>query len=229
MAKWMVAAKKADFEQIAREYQITPVLARLLRNREIISDEDIRKFLHGSMDDLNDPLMMKDMEKAAGIISGKIRQGKRIRVIGDYDVDGICSSYLLKKGILSLGGKVDVVIPHRMKDGYGLNDSLIEEAYKDGIDTIVTCDNGIAAAPQIRLAKEKGMTVVVTDHHEVPYEDTEEGRNYLLPEADAVVDPKQPACEYPFKQICGAVVAGKLVHVLLTLFDGTEADEEERQ
>ena len=229
MAKWMVAAKKADFEQIAREYQITPVLARLLRNREIISDEDIRKFLHGSMDDLNDPLMMKDMEKAAGIISGKIRQGKRIRVIGDYDVDGICSSYLLKKGILSLGGMVDVVIPHRMKDGYGLNDSLIEEAYKDGIDTIVTCDNGIAAAPQIRLAKEKGMTVVVTDHHEVPYEDTGEERNYLLPEADAVVDPKQPACEYPFNQICGAVVAGKLVHVLLTLFDGTEADEEERQ
>lgn len=229
MAKWMVAAKKADFEQIAREYQITPVLARLLRNREIISDEDIRKFLHGSMDDLNDPLMMKDMDKAAGIISGKIRQGKRIRVIGDYDVDGICSSYLLKKGISCLGGKVDVVIPHRMKDGYGLNESLIEEAYKDGIDTIVTCDNGIAAAPQIRLAKEKGMTVVVTDHHEVPYEDTGKGRNYLLPEADAVVDPKQPACAYPFKQICGAVVAGKLVHVLLTLFDGAEADEKERQ
>lgn len=229
MAKWMVAAKRADFEQIAKKYQITPVLARLLRNREINSDEEIRRFLQGDMSDLNDPLTMKDMEKAAGIICGKIRQGKKIRVIGDYDVDGICSSYLLKKGILSLGGRVDVVIPHRMKDGYGLNESLIEEAFGDGIDTIITCDNGIAAAPQIKLAKEKGMTVVVTDHHEVPYEETEAGKKYLLPEADAVVDPKQPACEYPFKQICGAVVAGKLVHVLLTLFKENDFDCKEKQ
>ena len=229
MAKWMVAAKRADFEQIAKKYQITPVLARLLRNREINSDEEIRRFLQGDMSDLNDPLTMKDMEKAAGIICGKIRQGKKIRVIGDYDVDGICSSYLLKKGILSLGGRVDVVIPHRMKDGYGLNESLIEEAFGDGVDTIITCDNGIAAAPQIKLAKEKGMTVVVTDHHEVPYEETEAGKKYLLPEADAVVDPKQPACEYPFKQICGAVVAGKLVHVLLTLFKENDFDCKEKQ
>ncbi len=229
MAKWMVAAKRADFEQIAKKYQITPVLARLLRNREINSDEEIRRFLQGEMSDLNDPLTMKDMEKAAGIICGKIRQGKKIRVIGDYDVDGICSSYLLKKGILSLGGRVDVVIPHRMKDGYGLNESLIEEAFGDGVDTIITCDNGIAAAPQIKLAKEKGMTVVVTDHHEVPYEETEAGKKYLLPEADAVVDPKQPACEYPFKQICGAVVAGKLVHVLLTLFKENDFDCKEKQ
>lgn len=225
----MVAAKRADFEQIAKKYQITPVLARLLRNREINSDEEIRRFLQGDMSDLNDPLTMKDMEKAAGIICGKIRQGKKIRVIGDYDVDGICSSYLLKKGILSLGGRVDVVIPHRMKDGYGLNESLIEEAFGDGVDTIITCDNGIAAAPQIKLAKEKGMTVVVTDHHEVPYEETEAGKKYLLPEADAVVDPKQPACEYPFKQICGAVVAGKLVYVLLTLFKENDFDCKEKQ
>lgn len=225
----MVAAKRADFEQIAKKYQITPVLARLLRNREINSDEEIRRFLQGDMSDLNDPLTMKDMEKAAGIICGKIRQGKKIRVIGDYDVDGICSSYLLKKGILSLGGRVDVVIPHRMKDGYGLNESLIEEAFGDGVDTIITCDNGIAAAPQIKLAKEKGMTVVVTDHHEVPYEETEAGKKYLLPEADAVVDPKQPACEYPFKQICGAVVAGKLVYVLLTLFKENDLDCKEKQ
>lgn len=229
MAKWMVAAKRADFEQIAKKYQITPVLARLLRNREINSDEEIRRFLQGDMSDLNDPLTMKDMEKAAGIICGKIRQGKKIRVIGDYDVDGICSSYLLKKGILSLGGRVDVVIPHRMKDGYGLNESLIEEAFGDGVDTIITCDNGIAAAPQIKLAKEKGMTVVVTDHHEVPYEETEAGKKHLLPEADAVVDPKQPACEYPFKQICGAVVAGKLVYVLLTLFKENDLDCKEKQ
>lgn len=229
MAKWMVAAKKADFGQIAEKYQITPVLARLLRNREINSDEEIRRFLQGDMSDLHDPLRMKDMEKAAGIICEKIKQEKRIRVIGDYDVDGICASYLLKKGISGLGGRVDVVIPHRMKDGYGLNESLIEEACQDNIDTIITCDNGIAAAPQIKLAKEKGMTVVVTDHHEVPFEETEEGKQYLLPEADAVVDPKQPACGYPFKQICGAVVAGKLIHVLLTLFAETGSAGKDRQ
>lgn len=217
MAKWMVAAKKADFNAIAQQYQITPVLARLLRNRDLVSDEEIRKFLHGSLEDLNAPNLMKDMEKAAEIIYKKIGEGKTIRVIGDYDVDGICSSYILLKGFQALRGNVDVVIPHRMKDGYGLNDSLIEQAFGDGIDTIVTCDNGIAAAPQIQLAKEKGMSVVVTDHHEVPFNEESGERAYILPSADAVVDPKQPDCGYPFKSICGAVVAGKLIQVLLDL------------
>lgn len=217
MAKWMVAAKKADFEKIAEKYQITPVLARILRNRELVEDEDIRKFLYGGKEELHEPLLMKDMEKAAEIIGGKTREGKHIRVMGDYDVDGICASYLLQKGIKELGGNVDVVIPHRMKDGYGLNESLVREAYADKVDTILTCDNGIAAAEQIALAKELGMTVVVTDHHEVPYEENEQGRAYLLPPADAVVDPKQEACLYPFKQICGAVIAGKLVKVLWDL------------
>lgn len=214
MAKWMVAAKKADFEKIAEKYQITPVLARILRNRELVEDEDIRKFLYGGKEELHEPLLMKDMEKAAEIIGGKIREGKHIRIMGDYDVDGICASYLLQKGIKELGGNVDVIIPHRMKDGYGLNESLVREAYADKVDTILTCDNGIAAAEQIALAKELGMTVVVTDHHEVPYEENGQGRAYLLPPADAVVDPKQEACLYPFKQICGAVIAGKLVKVL---------------
>lgn len=215
MAKWMIASKKADFDQIAEKYHITPVLARILRNRDLISDEEIGRFLNGTREDLHDPLMMKDMAKAADVIGTKILQQKKIRIIGDYDVDGICSSYILLKGIRALGGDADVVIPHRMKDGYGLNDHLIEDACKEGVDTILTCDNGIAAAPQVRMAKDSGMTVVVTDHHEVPYEEKEGQRTYILPPADAVVDPKQPGCGYPFKQICGAVVAGKLIQVLL--------------
>ena len=214
MAKWMVAAKKADFERIAEKFHITPVAARLLRNRDITEDEDIRKFLYGTLEDLHSPSDMKDMEHAVEIILKKIRDKASVRIIGDYDVDGICSTYILLKGIQFLGGCVDTVIPHRMKDGYGLNDSLIEDAHKDGIDTIVTCDNGIAAASQIRMAKEKQMTVVVTDHHEVPYEESEGSKRYILPPADAVVDPKQEDCPYPYKQICGAVVAYKLVQLL---------------
>lgn len=214
MAKWMVAAKKADFERIAEKFHITPVAARLLRNRDVTEDEDIRKFLHGTLEDLHSPLLMKDMEKAADIIWKKIQDRAAIRIIGDYDVDGICSTYILLKGIQVLGGCVDTVIPHRMKDGYGLNENLIEDAAKAGIDTIITCDNGIAAAPQICLAKEKGMTVVVTDHHEVPYEEAQGEKHYILPPADAVVDPKQEECGYPYKQICGAVVAYKLIQLL---------------
>ncbi|MDE6201914.1 MAG: DHH family phosphoesterase, partial [Lachnospiraceae bacterium] len=215
MAKWMVAAKKADFDRISEKYHISPVIARIIRNRDVVGDEAIERFLKGDLKDMYAPGLMKDMTLAADIILGKIRQGKSIRIIGDYDVDGICATYILLTGIRALGGKADTAIPHRMKDGYGLNESLIETAAEDGIDTIVTCDNGIAAAPQIKLAKAKGMTVVVTDHHEVPFEDREQGRVYLLPEADAVVDPKQPDCAYPYKQICGAVVAAKLVRALM--------------
>lgn len=215
MAKWMVAAKKADFNKIAEKYHITPVLARVMRNRDVVGDAEIERFLHGGLEDLHDPFLMKDMELAAEIILQKIQEGKPLRIIGDYDVDGICATYILLSGIRGLSGNVDTVIPHRMKDGYGLNESLVLAAREDGIDTILTCDNGIAAAEQIRLAKELGMNVVVTDHHEVPFEEGENGRVYFLPPADAVVDPKQPECGYPFKQICGAVVAAKLVQVLL--------------
>lgn len=226
MAKWMVAAKKADFDAIADKYHITPVLARIMRNRDIVGDEEIEKFLHGDLDDLHPPFLMKDMERAAELILGKIREEKPIRIIGDYDVDGICATYILLAGIRALSGRADTVIPHRIKDGYGLNESLIEDAGKDGIDTIITCDNGIAAAAPIQKAKQMGMTVVVTDHHEVPFEQTEEGRKYLLPEADAVVDPKQQACAYPFKQICGAVVAVKLVQSMLLMEGFRDADPE---
>lgn len=226
MAKWMVTAKRADFNQIARDYGITPVLARIMRNRDVVEPEEIRRFLKGSKKDLYDPGLLKDMEKAVSIILKKVKEGAAIRIIGDYDVDGICATYILLRGITALGGKADRVIPHRIKDGYGLNEGLIEEAGKDGVDTIITCDNGIAAAPQTAFAKELGMTVVITDHHEVPFEETEEGKHYLLPEAEAIIDPKQPGCEYPFPQICGAVVAYKLLQALFeSAWKGTEREE----
>ena len=218
MEKWYVAAKRADFDGIAAQFHISPVLARILRNRDVVGPEAIEKYLNGTVADLYAPSLLKGMEEAARILREKIRAGCRIRVIGDYDVDGICASYILKKGLCCCGAKADVRIPHRMKDGYGLNDSLVEEAKTDGIDTIVTCDNGIAAADQVRLAHTLGMTVIVTDHHEVPYEETESGRRCLLPLADAVIDPKQPGCSYPVREICGATVALKLVQELFSLF-----------
>ncbi len=224
MSKWMVAAKKADFNGIAEKYGITPVLARIIRNRDITQDRDIRRFLEGNLADLHDPFLLKGMEQAAGLLLSRIEAGLPIRVIGDYDVDGICSTYILVKGLCFLGAKVDRAIPHRIRDGYGLNDKLIEEAGEDGIDTIVTCDNGIAASPQIALGKEMGMTIIVTDHHEVPFEGEGQEKRYLLPPADVVIDPKQPLCGYPFKQICGGVVAYKLIQALL-MKAGKEKEE----
>ncbi|MBR5798702.1 MAG: single-stranded-DNA-specific exonuclease RecJ [Lachnospiraceae bacterium] len=228
MAKWMVAAKKADFNKIAEEYGITPVLARIMRNRDIIEEEEIRQFLRGTLEDLHDPYLLKDMEKAVLILEEKIKEQQPIRIIGDYDVDGICATFILRRGLSLLGAKADRVIPHRMKDGYGLNDSLISDALKDGIDTIVTCDNGIAAKDQILMAKENGMTVIVTDHHEVPFEELDGIRKQLLVEADAVVDPKREDCSYPFKQICGAVVAYKLIEALFTHRKKSAADTAEQ-
>lgn len=228
MAKWMVAAKKADFNKIAADYGITPVLARIMRNRDIIEDRDLFKFLKGSLEDLHDPFLLKGMDMAVSLLLSKIREGASLRVIGDYDVDGICSTFILVQGIRALSGRTDRVIPHRIKDGYGLNDTLIEEAHRDGIDTIITCDNGIAAAPQIQHARELGMTVIVTDHHEVPFEEDNGVKRFVIPEADVVIDPKQPGCQYPYKQICGAVVAYKLIQALYTKA-GTEITEEKKQ
>ncbi len=215
MAKWMLAAKKADFNAIAQKFHISPVSARILRNRDLITEEEIDRFLNGTLDDLHDPSLLKGMQEASQCLFQKIGQKVKIRIIGDYDVDGVCSSYILLRGLRLLGADVDTVIPHRMKDGYGLNDHLIEQAKEDGIDTILTCDNGIAAADQIRLANSYGMTVIVSDHHEVPYEEQDGERIYRLPEAVAVIDPKQEDCPYPYKQICGAVVAYKLIQYLL--------------
>lgn len=216
MAKWFVAAKKADFQGIADKYKITPMLARIIRNRDITEEGDIERFLHGGLEDLYSPGLLKDMDKAVGILREKLGAGKLIRIIGDYDIDGICSAYILKTGLEYCGAAADTVIPHRVKDGYGLNENLISEAKQDGIDTILTCDNGIAAWPQIAYAKECGITVLITDHHEVPFSINENGeKEYRLPPADAVVDPKQPGCPYPCKEICGAVVAYKLVERLV--------------
>lgn len=222
MANWRVAAKRADFNAIAQKYKITPVLARIIRNRDIIEDADIDKFLHGNIRDLYSPFLLKDMEKAADMLLSKIKEKKKIRIIGDYDIDGICSTYILYRGLCECGAMVDTAIPHRMHDGYGLNEHLIDMAHEAGTDTVLTCDNGIAAYPQIAYANSLGMTVIVTDHHEVPYEETDGVRAYKIPPACAVVDPKQENCNYPFPEICGAVVAYKLVLMLLAkYFDKT--------
>lgn len=220
MAKWMISAKKADFAKIAETYGIDPVIARIIRNRDIATDTQINSFLNGTLKDLYSPRLLYDMEKAVLFVLSKIKEKAAIRIIGDYDIDGICATYILLRGIRECGAAVDTVIPHRIKDGYGLNDALIKEAHNDGIDTIITCDNGIAAAAQIEYAKELGMSVIVTDHHEVPYDIAEDGsRIELLPPADAVIDPKQEKCCYPFKGICGAVVAYKFVQVLIEEYE----------
>lgn len=215
MEKWFVAAKKADFNAWSKKLNISPVTARIIRNRDIFSEEEAEKYVNGTFLDMYPPELMVDMEEAAAIIERKIRSGKKLRVIGDYDVDGIMASHILTKGLRALAAEVDTVIPHRVRDGYGLNEQLIADAFTDGVNTIITCDNGIAAAPQIALAVSKNMTVVVTDHHEVPY--TEENGQHveLLPPAAAVVDPKREDCTYPYKNICGAVVAYKLIALLL--------------
>lgn len=215
MAKWFMAAKKADFGKIAEKFHIDPVISRIIRNRDIVTEEEIRLFLQGTLADTHNPRKLKDVEKAAVLLKEKIALRKKIRIIGDYDADGICSTYILQKGLTVCGAVVDAVIPHRMKDGYGINETLVEQAYADGVDTILTCDNGIAAKDALEYGKLKGLTCIVTDHHEVPYEETEEGKRYIIPDVDAVVDPKQEECNYPFKTICGAVVAFKLVQVLL--------------
>lgn len=217
----MVSAKKADFNKIAERFGIDPVVARIIRNRDVEGEEAIEKFLHGTTADLYDPSLLKDAEKAADILVEKTAEQKQIRVIGDYDIDGVCATYILTACLERCGALADAVIPHRITDGYGLNDRLIEEAKEAGVDTILTCDNGIAALSQTALAKKFGMTVIVTDHHEVPYEIQADGsRLETLPVADAVVDPKREACPYPYKGICGAVTAYKLMELYLRRMSG---------
>lgn len=214
MEKWFVSMKKADFNGIAERYHVSPILARLIRNRDLMTDEEIGFYLNGTIADLYDGMLMKDMDKAVEILAEKIRGGEAIRVIGDYDIDGVNATYVLQEGISKLGGEVDTDIPDRIRDGYGLNRMLIDRALEDGIDTIITCDNGIAAAEEIAYGKQRGLTIIVTDHHEVPYLEAGGVKEYLLPQADAVVDPHRADCEYPFKGLCGAAVAYKLVEAL---------------
>ena len=214
MERWVLLRKGADFEAISKKFHISPGLASLIRNRDVIGDEAINQYLNGTIAELYDGMQMKGMPQAVEILTEKIRDREKIRVIGDYDCDGINATYILLEGLEKLGAKVDSDIPDRIKDGYGLNQHLIDRAHEDGIDTIITCDNGIAAAKEIEYGKALGMTIIVTDHHEVPYKENEAGRRYILPPADAVVDPRQEGCEYPFKGLCGAAVAYKLVEAL---------------
>ena len=229
MEKWFVAMKKADFNGIAEKYQISPIIARLMRNRDVIGDEAIDFYLNGTVEDLYDGLLMKDMDRAVDILKEKIEEGKKIRVIGDYDIDGVNATYILQQGLAGLGADVDTDIPDRIKDGYGLNQMLIDRALEDDVDTIITCDNGIAAMSEIAYGKENGMTIVVTDHHEVPYLEENGEKKYLLPPADAVVDPHRADCEYPFKGLCGAAVAYKLVEVLYRVSGKPEQEVEHLQ
>ena len=214
MEKWMVAAKRADFKEIGERFGIDQVTARIIRNRDVIGEEAIEKYLHGSRKDFYSPWLLKDMEKAVAILQEKITNKNKIRIIGDYDIDGVMSTYILLVSLRGLGADADMVIPNRIMDGYGINEHLIEQAWEDKRDTIITSDNGIAAATQIQKAKDLGMTVIVTDHHEVPFEETENGRTEILPPADAVVNPKQKDCGYPFSGLCGAVVAMKVMEAL---------------
>ena len=222
-AKWMLYAKKADFDRIAEEFHINPVTARVMRNRDVEGDEAIRRYLYGTKHDFYSPHLLKDADKAAGILEEKTAQGKRIRIVGDYDIDGVCSTYILYKALKRIGAAADYEIPDRVKDGYGINEQIIEAAYSDGVDTILTCDNGISAVEQMHRARELGMTVIITDHHDIAREN---GRD-ILPEADAIVNPKQQDCGYPWKEICGAVVAYKVVKILYERYGISDREWEE--
>lgn len=224
MEKWMVYNKKADFQKIGSEFGIDPVIARLIRNRDIQDMKEIRSYLYGTLAEIPSPWKMKDMERAVQILQKKITQKKKIRIIGDYDIDGVTATCILLKGLKRLNANVDTYIPDRVKDGYGMHEQLIDKALEDGIDTILTCDNGIAAAAEIEYAKKEGLTVIVTDHHDIPFRDTEDGRIWIIPKADAVVNPKQNDCLYSNKNICGAVVAWKLIWALYERL-GIDSDE----
>lgn len=215
MNQWLLLTKGGDFQAVGAKYHIDPLIARLIRNRDVVSEQETAQYLSGGIQSFHDPMLLKDMDIACQTLEEKIGQGKKLRVIGDYDIDGVCSTAVLLKGFRFLGADADAVIPHRIRDGYGLNRELIRDAANDGVDTVVTCDNGIAAKDEIAYAYELGMTVVVTDHHEVPYEEKDGKRTYLLPPAEAVVDPKREDCDYPFPGICGAFVAYKLIHAMV--------------
>lgn len=210
-SKWMVYAKKADFDGLARQFGITPVTARIIRNRDVVGEEAVRRYLYGTRRDLYSPHLLKDADKAAEILLEKIAAGKWIRIVGDYDIDGVCATYLLYTAFKRLGAKVDYEIPDRIKDGYGINEQIIEAAAADGVDTVLTCDNGISAVPQMEYARQHGLTVVITDHHDIAQD--ADGKD-ILPWASAIVNPKRADCTYPWKEICGAVVAYKLIRIL---------------
>ena len=219
MEKWVVRSKNADFAAMMKKHNISEVVARLLANRDVIEDEDVDKFLNPSIEGLYDPSLLKDIDKASSIIQDKIKDNKKIRIVGDYDVDGIVATFILYTGLLNCGGLVDYEIPDRVKDGYGISTSIIETAYADKVDTIITCDNGIAAIEQIARAKELGMTVIITDHHEIPIIEVDGVRSERFPNADAIINPRQEDCTYPNEMLCGGAVAFKLIQGLYKIYN----------
>lgn len=214
MSKWMVYAKKADFKAIGERYGIDQVVARIIRNRDVCGEEKIEMYLNGTEDNLYSAHLLKDADLAVDIIMEKIRQKKHIRIVGDYDIDGVCSVTILLKGLEAAGALVDYTVPDRVADGYGINKNIIDRALSDGVDTIITCDNGIAAIPQINYAKDSNMTVIVTDHHDIPFKEENGSKVFLKSNADAIVNPKQEECSYPFKMLCGAAVTYKVISIL---------------
>ncbi len=227
MEQWLEIRKSGRFDEIGKKYGIDPVVARIMRNRDVTEDGEIESYLNGTTASMGNPWLLKDAKEGAELLREKIQEKKKIRIIGDYDIDGVMSTYILLQAIRELGGVVDVEIPDRIKDGYGVNEQLVEQAVADGVDTILTCDNGIAAKKELEAAKDAGLTVIITDHHEIPYQEEEQERIYLIPKVDAVIDPKQEECTYPYKGICGAVVAWKLIQVLYETMgrDRQEADK----
>ena len=213
-SNWRVYTKKADFKAIGERFGIDQVMARIIRNRGLEMDEQINMYLNGTVDDMHSPHLLKDADKCVDILTDKIHAGKKIHIIGDYDIDGICSTTILYKGLKAAGADVTFAVPDRIIDGYGINENLIDDAYNNGTDTIITCDNGIAAIEQIKYAKEKGMTVIVTDHHDIPFDFVDGEKIHKVPRADAIVNPKQEDCPYPFDKLCGAGVAFKVIKIL---------------
>ncbi len=224
MEQWMVYAKKADFDGLGKQFQISPILARIIRNRDVVTEKEFDFYLNGDLKKLYSPWLLKGMDEAVNLLAKKIADKKKIRVVSDYDIDGTCAGYILVEGIREIGGRVDLVVPDRVKDGYGMNVEMARCAFEDGVDTIITCDNGIAAIDAIKEAKELGLSVIVTDHHEVGYTEKWGEKEYILPEADVIVDPKQPGCQYPYKEICGATVAYKVIEALFSKFSKKASD-----
>ena len=228
MEQWYLYKKKANFNQIGEKFNIDPVIARLIRNRDVVGDEQIQQYLYGELSDISDPFLMKGVKEGVEILKQKVQEGKTIRIISDYDVDGVVSNYILWKAIHDLGGKIDFQIPDRMKDGYGINENIIEKAVEDQIDTILTCDNGIAAADAVAYGKEHGLTMIITDHHDVPFDTDEAGmRKEVLPPADVVINPKQEACNYPYPLLCGAGVAFQFMRAFYQAMEEDESQLEE--
>lgn len=224
--RWRLYAKKADFAAISKAYGINQVTARIMRNRGVETKEEIESYLKGDLDYISDPALMKDADKAASLLEAAIANNELIAISSDFDNDGIFSGLLLKEAIIELGGRAAIFTPNRVMEGYGVNSRIVEEANARGASVLLTCDNGIAAFEAIDEAKKLGMTVIVTDHHEVPFEEHDGKKIYLLPKADAIVDPKQEDCAYPFKSLCGTGVAYQLMTLLFRRMKRTMSHQE---